>query len=78
MSTTAGLPPGWHTERVLENVPNPNFGTPYGQTYFTRWTYLGFDDAGTMLAASGAEEDCYNQLLSMAQSSLQQQPDNGA
>lgn len=72
-----GLPEGWYLVKVLEEVPNPNFGTPYGQNYFVRWTYLGYDDNDIMLAASGALEDAFNQLLSIAQSRSQQRPYDG-
>jgi hypothetical protein len=65
---TEGLPAGWRIERFLEEVPNPNYGTAYGNNYFTRWTWKGFDADNVMVAASGSEDDCYAQTLSIAQS----------
>jgi hypothetical protein len=73
-----GLPPGWVMTKVLENVPNPNFGTPYGQTYFTRWTYITTDENGQFVCASGADTDCCAQSHAMAEQRTQQQPYNEA
>lgn len=64
---TGGLPFGWRVERFLETVPNPNYGTAYGNHFFTRWTYRGFDDNNQQVAASGSEDDCITQTLSIAQ-----------
>lgn len=69
-----GLPPGWVMVKVLESVPNPNFGTPYGTTYFTRWTYITYDELGNFVCASGADTDCCSQAHAMAQQRTQQQP----
>ena len=65
---TEGLPTGWYTAKYLETVPNPNYGTLYGNHFFTRWTWKGFDPAGTMVAASGSEQDCFSQTLAICQS----------
>lgn len=65
---TEGLPTGWYIEHFLEDVPNPNFGTIYGNIFFRRHTWKGFDDQGQMVAASGSEDDCYAQTLSVCQS----------
>lgn len=74
-----GLPPGWQVNRVLETVPNPNFGSaPYGTTDFTRWTYICTDENGQFVASSGSYSDCLNQSLTAAQSRTQQQPYNEA
>jgi hypothetical protein len=64
---TEGLPHGWYTAKYLETVPNPNYGTLYGNHFFTRWTWKGFDPAGTMVAASGSEQDCFSQTLAICQ-----------
>lgn len=52
--------------RELEAVPNPNFGTPYGNTYFTRWTYSlrQGDGDGALICSSGSESDAVAQSLS--------------
>lgn len=68
------LPPGWVVTKTLESVPNPNFGTPYGNAYFTRWTYICTDENGQYVCASGSDVDCYGQAQAMAQSRTQQQP----
>lgn len=68
------LPPGWIVTQVLEEVPNPNFGTAYGNNFFTRWTYICHDQRGDFVAASGSEDDCYNQAAAIAESRTQQQP----
>lgn len=70
------LPPGWVVNRILEEVPNPNFGTPYGNNYFARWTYICTDENGQFVCASGSEDDCNNQAQAMAQSRTQQRPFN--
>lgn len=62
-----GLPEGWRVEQFLEEVPNPNYETIYGNNFFTRWTWKGFDAEDTMVAASGSEDDCRAQTLSIAQ-----------
>jgi hypothetical protein len=66
---TEGLPRGWYVDGpILETVPNPNYGTAYGNAFFRRWTWKGYDPAGTMVAASGSEQDCIAQTLSVCQS----------
>jgi hypothetical protein len=72
------LPPGWTVTGQVENVPNPNFGTPYGQNFFARQTYICTDDRGDFVCASGSEDDCNNQAQTAAQSRTQQQPYNEA
>jgi len=68
------LPPGWTITKTLEEVPNPNFGTPYGQNYFVRWTYICRDENNQFVCASGSEDDCNSQAQAMAQSRTQRQP----
>lgn len=73
------LPPGWTVTRTLENVPNPNYGqTIYGNTFFTRWTYLATDENGQLVAASGDESDAYNQARAIAEQRTQRAPYNEA
>lgn len=68
-SFTEGLPRGWYVDGpILETVPNPNYGTAYGNAFFRRWTWKGYDPAGTMVAASGSEQDCFAQTLAVCQS----------
>jgi hypothetical protein len=69
-----GLPPGWTVTKSLEEVPATNAGTAYSSAPFMRWTFIGRDDGGNWRCASGAEEDCYNQLLSAFQSNIQVTP----
>ena len=65
---TEGLPKGWYVDGpILETVPNPNYGTAYGNAFFRRWTWKGYDPAGTMVAASGSEQDCFAQTLAVCQ-----------
>jgi hypothetical protein len=72
-SFTEGLPRGWYVDGpILETVPNPNYGTAYGNAFFRRWTWKGYDPAGTMVAASGSEQDCIAQTLSVCQSRHQE------
>jgi hypothetical protein len=73
-----GLPPGWVMTRVLESVPNPNFGTTYGNNYFVRWTYITTDENGQFVCASGADTDCCAQAHAMAEQRTQQKPYNQA
>jgi hypothetical protein len=70
----AELPPGWVVTESIEDVPNPNSGTPYGNTYFRRKTYICTDQNGQFVAASGDRGDCESQAQAMAQSRTQQQP----
>ena len=73
------LPPGWVVTKVLEDVPNPNFGsTVFGNTYFTRWTYICTDENNQFVCASGGESDCYNQAQAMAEQRTQRLPYNEA
>ena len=67
------LPDGWVITKTLESVPNPNFssGVPYGLPFFTRWTYICTDENDQFVCASGSEEDCQTQALTMAQSQTQ-------
>lgn len=77
-ATCSGLPPGWVMLRVLETVPNPNFGTPYGNTGFVRWTYITTDENGQYVCASGSEQDCCTQSHAMAEQRTQRRPFNEA
>lgn len=76
MTTVLPLPTGWHIDQVTEYVPDPNAGTPAART-FLRATFICTDDAGNYVCASGTEQDCYSQALSVAQSRTQQQPYDG-
>ena len=68
------LPPGWAVTETIEDVPNPNRGTPYGQTYFRRKTYICTDEHNQFVAASGDRGDCETQAQAMAESRTQQRP----
>lgn len=68
------LPPGWVITEKEEEVPNPNFGSVYGYPFFVRKTYICTDQDGQFVCASGSDQDCESQALSMAQSRTQQLP----
>jgi hypothetical protein len=70
------LPPGWTITESIEEVPNPNFGTVFGYPFFTRKTFICTDENGQFVCASGSDQDCESQALSMAQSRTQQLPYN--
>ena len=65
-----GLPDDWTVVTDVEEVPNPNFGTPYGVPYFRRMTTRVLDGAGVLQAASGDRQDAINQALSLVQCSF--------
>jgi len=68
------LPPGWVVTESIEVLPGLNQGTPMQGGYFSRRTFTCRDAKGNWVCASGAEEDCYTQAATMAQSRTQQQP----
>jgi hypothetical protein len=70
----AQIPASWTITKTLEEVPATNAGTAYSSAPFMRWTYICTDENGDYVCASGAEEDCQAQALTMYQSSLQANP----
>jgi hypothetical protein len=67
------LPPGWVITPTLENVPDPNAGTPAARS-FARWTYICTDENAQYVCSSGSEPDCETQAQTAAQCRTQQQP----
>jgi len=69
------LPPGWVITSMIEEVPNPNVGTPAAAAgNFARLTYICTDENNQYVCSSGSESDCENQAQTMAQCRTQQQP----
>lgn len=67
------LPPGWTIATTVENVPDPNAGTPAARV-FSRVTYICTDENGQYVCSSGSERDCESQAQTAAQSRTQQLP----
>ena len=66
------VPPGFTAmTEVLEEVPNPNFGTPYGQNYFVRWTYRTKWTAKNITVSDGSPDACSQQAWALYQASPQ-------
>jgi len=67
------LPQGWTISGFYEAVPDPNgVAAP-----FARFSYVCTDEHGVVVAASGSQQDCEAQALTLAQSRTQQRPYTG-
>jgi len=68
------VPAGWTPMvELIEEVPNPNFGTPYGQNYFVRRTYKTTWTAKQVTVSDGSQDACAQQAFTLAQSQTQRQ-----
>jgi hypothetical protein len=57
---------------TVEVVPNPNFGSSgYGAPFFSRKTYIVYDNRGLWACASGSEIDAEDQAWAVYQSRMQ-------
>jgi hypothetical protein len=66
------VPVGWTPmEEVIEEVPNPNFGTAYGQNYFVRVTYRTTWPERNLTVSDGSMDACASQAFALAQSQTQ-------
>jgi hypothetical protein len=66
------VPVGWTAMvEVIEEVPNPNFGTPYGQNYFARRTYKTTWTEKNITVSDGSSDGCASQAFALAQSQTQ-------
>jgi hypothetical protein len=66
------VPNGWTPMvSVVEEVPNPNFGTTYGQSYFARTTYKTTWIEKNITVSDGSSDGCASQAFALAQSQTQ-------
>jgi hypothetical protein len=66
------VPAGWTPMiAVIEEVPNPNFGTPYGQNYFVRTTYKTTWIEKQITVSDGSQDACAQQAFALMESQTQ-------
>ena len=67
------LPLGWTITETIEQLPDPNVGTPAARS-FARRTFICTDAGGDYVCSSGSEDDCYTQAQARAEAHWQQRP----